>query len=393
MHPFLLLRLPFASSGSSLSLLPPRWDPEVLAMLNKLIELKESHQSGNGWKSSVWTLVISAVQAANPTAESKKDQKKVKSKLDYLKATFEDYLFVKKLSGTGWDDEEKHATGTTDYIDGFAATHGQKYERCFETPCPYTLLDTLYDGMKNRATGDNAIIFGRRKSSRKKTPTEQENGGDTSGSTASNTTPSNDAGGRVPMTELNIGVNDDREAYDDELSRKPSQRTRSRTRAISEHEDEGDSDAPKARKRHKSDSSAGPTSTPKRNAARIIALHPDCTLEAVLSLSHRITLYLAFPGFNVVPQNFRRAAFQNYCSSHPKSINDARQVFFGGNRRAQLPYINMGLHTDLHYTVATLPQNRCIDVLDDGAVQRERPQQVRTSIERRGKDLVYRALG
>jgi hypothetical protein len=38
-----------------------------------------------------------------------------------LKATFEDYLFVKKLSGTGWDDEEKHATGTTDYIDGFAA--------------------------------------------------------------------------------------------------------------------------------------------------------------------------------------------------------------------------------------------------------------------------------
>ncbi|KAJ7266320.1 hypothetical protein C8J57DRAFT_1619701 [Mycena rebaudengoi] len=255
-------------------------DPEVLAMLNKLIELKESHQSGNGWKSSVWTLVISAVQAANLTAESKKDQKKVKSKLDYLKATFEDYLFVKKLSGTGWDDEEKHATGTTDYIDGFAATHGQKYERCFETPCPYTLLDTLYDGMKNRATGDNAIIFGRRKPSRKKTPTEQENGGDTSGSTASNTTPSNDA------------VNDDREgtsgsnggagAYDDELSRspqKPSQRTRSHTYAISEHEDEDDSDAPMARKRHKSDSSAGPTSTAKRNAARIIALHPDCTLK------------------------------------------------------------------------------------------------------------------
>jgi hypothetical protein len=59
-------------------------DPEVLAMLNKLIELKESHQSGNGWKSSVWTLVISAVQAANLTAESKKDQKKVKSKLDYV---------------------------------------------------------------------------------------------------------------------------------------------------------------------------------------------------------------------------------------------------------------------------------------------------------------------
>ncbi|KAJ7280905.1 hypothetical protein C8J57DRAFT_1464264 [Mycena rebaudengoi] len=110
-------------------------------------------------------------------------------------------------------------------------------------------------------------------------------------------------------------------------------------------------------------------------------------------LGVRTDMIEAFPGFNVVPQNFRRAAFQNYCSSHPKSINDARQVFFGGNRRAQLPYINMGLHTDLHYTVATLPQNRCIDVLDDGAVQRERPQQVRTSIERRGKDLVYRALG
>ncbi|KAJ7290681.1 hypothetical protein C8J57DRAFT_1459112 [Mycena rebaudengoi] len=111
----------------------------------------------------------------------------------------------------------------------------------------------------------------------------------------------------------------------------------------------------------------------------------------VFRLAFRVGM--AFPAFNVVPQNFRRAAFQNYCSSHPKSINDARQVFFGGNRRAQLPYINMSLHTDLHYTIATLPQNRCIDVLDDGAVQRERPQQVRTSIERRGKDLVYRALG
>ncbi|KAJ7477713.1 hypothetical protein FB451DRAFT_1243045 [Mycena latifolia] len=254
-------------------------DSEVLAMLNKLIELKESHQSGNGWKPSVWTPVIDAIQAANPTAEPKKDQKKVKSKLDYLKSTFEDYLCVKKFSGTGWDNEEKRATGTTDYIEGFVATHGQKYEKCFEKACPYYMeLDTLYDGMKNRATGDNVVSFGRKSSKKNKTSNEQENSGDASGSTASKTTPSNDSGARAPMSELNIGVDDDREgasgsnggagAYDDELSRsppKPSQPTRSRTRAVSEDED--DSDVSKARKRHKSDSSAGSSSTAKRNAA------------------------------------------------------------------------------------------------------------------------------
>ncbi|KAJ7714244.1 hypothetical protein DFH07DRAFT_785813 [Mycena maculata] len=111
----------------------------VVAMLNTLAEHKNSHQSGNRWKSSVWTPVIHAIHKANPAADPKKDQKKAKSKLEYvgvsrfktntgrgetllqLKSTFETYVFVAKFSGTGWDDTEKHATSTQEYIDGFVA--------------------------------------------------------------------------------------------------------------------------------------------------------------------------------------------------------------------------------------------------------------------------------
>ncbi|KAJ7747168.1 hypothetical protein DFH07DRAFT_961136 [Mycena maculata] len=256
-------------------------DCEVVAMLNTLAEHKNSHQSGNGWKSSVWTPVIHAIHKANPAADPRKDQKKAKSKLEYLKSTFETYVFVAKFSGTGWDDTEKHATGTQEYIDGFVATHGSQYKKCFETSCPYyTMLDSLYDRMINRATGDNVLTFGRKKSSKKdkNTAVEQENGTDIGSSVAVKTTPSGDATSREPMTELNIGENGAREgafggndgtgAYDDELSQsppKPTQPTRSRTRAVSEDED--DSDSPQARKRRKSDSSAGSTGTAKRNAA------------------------------------------------------------------------------------------------------------------------------
>ncbi|KAF8142629.1 hypothetical protein K438DRAFT_2113068 [Mycena galopus ATCC 62051] len=55
-----------------------KWtDPEVLAMLNTLIGKKSSHQSGTGWKPSVWTEVINAVQQVDPTADPVKDKAKV----------------------------------------------------------------------------------------------------------------------------------------------------------------------------------------------------------------------------------------------------------------------------------------------------------------------------
>jgi hypothetical protein len=51
-------------------------------LLNTLLEKKSSHQSGNGWKPSVWPDVVKAVQLVNPNAMPAKDQTKVMSKLD-----------------------------------------------------------------------------------------------------------------------------------------------------------------------------------------------------------------------------------------------------------------------------------------------------------------------
>ncbi|KAF7348749.1 Myb-DNA-bind-3 domain-containing protein [Mycena venus] len=251
-------------------------DSEVLAMLNKLNELKLTEMSGNGWKPSVWTPVIAAVEAANPTAKPKKDKTKVKSKLDYLKGVFEDYLFVKKFSGTGWDDENKCATNTEDYIEEFVAAHGQKYAKCFEKSCPfYDELDNLYEGLKNKATGDHVVTFGKRSASKKKRTKSSQNSTEKENPdppTASQTTPGTESGDRAPMTPLNMSLQNDGEGsaepYDDELSRsppKPSPPTRRRTRADSDAEDEDD--VTKGRKRLKSDSSTSSTATARRNAA------------------------------------------------------------------------------------------------------------------------------
>jgi hypothetical protein len=36
-----------------------------------------------------------------------------------LKKIFDRYVFVQKFSGSGWDDDAKHATNTEEYVDDF----------------------------------------------------------------------------------------------------------------------------------------------------------------------------------------------------------------------------------------------------------------------------------
>jgi hypothetical protein len=48
-------------------------DPEVVALLDGLIDKKTTHQSGNGWKPTIWPEIVALVQAANPAADPKKD--------------------------------------------------------------------------------------------------------------------------------------------------------------------------------------------------------------------------------------------------------------------------------------------------------------------------------
>ncbi|KAJ7691698.1 hypothetical protein B0H14DRAFT_2651942 [Mycena olivaceomarginata] len=121
------------------------------------------------------------------------------------------YLFVAKFGGTGWDNDEKHATNTAEYIrvfhdeffepflrsfswsflrekrskkqsknDGkkvqkthvriddtlFGQVHGT---RCFRAPCPfYDKLDKIYHGMIDKATGENVLQLGTKKKHKRK---------------------------------------------------------------------------------------------------------------------------------------------------------------------------------------------------------------------------------
>ncbi|KAJ7790127.1 hypothetical protein B0H14DRAFT_2626376 [Mycena olivaceomarginata] len=61
-----------------------------------------------------------------------------------LKETFEMYLFVKKYSGIGWDDEDHHATATEEVIKPFLEAHGSK--RAFTT------------GWSTKQTGEEHVV-------------------------------------------------------------------------------------------------------------------------------------------------------------------------------------------------------------------------------------------
>ncbi|KAJ7703923.1 hypothetical protein B0H17DRAFT_1193855 [Mycena rosella] len=136
-----------------------KWIPaEIIAMLDELAVLKATHMSGNGFKPQAWAKVVPKVINANPDTTQQKDKTQCMNKLAYLKKVFVLYVFVRKYSGTGWDDEEKHATNTKEYIEELTKTRGKDYMCCFTTPCPYWMqLDTFFEGMNSRATGENII--------------------------------------------------------------------------------------------------------------------------------------------------------------------------------------------------------------------------------------------
>ncbi|KAJ7032221.1 hypothetical protein C8F04DRAFT_1185275 [Mycena alexandri] len=98
-----------------------KWiEPEVNALLDELAANKDTHMSGNGFKPAVWAKVVPKVVDANPDPAMKKNKTQCMGKLNY--------------------------------------THGKEYGRCFTTPCPYwTKLNTLFDSMINKATGENVV--------------------------------------------------------------------------------------------------------------------------------------------------------------------------------------------------------------------------------------------
>ncbi|KAJ7821006.1 hypothetical protein B0H14DRAFT_3471855 [Mycena olivaceomarginata] len=250
--------------------------------------------SGNGWKPSVWAGVIALVAAANPDASPKKDQTKCISKINYacspstppaLKEKFEAYLFVKKYSGIGWDDEDHHATATEEVIKTFLEAHGTKYAKCFKTPCPYYIkLDELYDGMVNKATGEHVVHLGNPKKKHKTKKTSDPSTSLTltatpnpataapNSTTATTTTAAaagnDDANKENEIMEIDGGEDSagaggkGKGRFDDELTLSPrTKASRKRARAISE---DNDDDGARSHKREKSDSSSR-SGTARRN--------------------------------------------------------------------------------------------------------------------------------
>ncbi|KAJ6606941.1 hypothetical protein B0H10DRAFT_1956738 [Mycena sp. CBHHK59/15] len=173
--------------------------PKILAVRNGLIKKKDSHQSGNGWKPSVWPEIVAAVQALSlGEASQRPDQ-------------FELYLFMEKFSGTGWDDEVEHATNTEDYVKDFLAVwleiwaHGKKYAPCFKKAFPYYAeMNELYDGLKNRASGKNIVHFPKKRKLHATVPeTAKENPTVPDLASPTKAGPSVEPRHRPPMTALN----------------------------------------------------------------------------------------------------------------------------------------------------------------------------------------------
>ncbi|KAJ7352545.1 hypothetical protein DFH08DRAFT_991437 [Mycena albidolilacea] len=243
-----------------------KWtDPEVIALLNTLLEKKSSHQSSNGWKPSVWPDVVKAVQLVNPNAIPAKDQTKVMSKLDNLKNILTLYLFVKKFSGTGWDEEEKHAVNTPEYIKDFLVTHGKDYACCFKKSCPfYSELNELYDGLKNRATGEHVVHFPCK--SRSHTSGVENNtaaAAAVSTSMAKAPTPNETApsdarapmlvlGNILPGGEIRVDGASHGGEYPDELTLSPAKPPTKRTHAESDDDEPNDPADPKGKRRRHS---------------------------------------------------------------------------------------------------------------------------------------------
>ncbi|KAJ7235953.1 hypothetical protein C8J57DRAFT_1530372 [Mycena rebaudengoi] len=212
---------------------------EVDALFAELEEKKlMGHQSGNGWKPATWADVVKAVTAANPEANPTEDQVKIITKLNYLKDNFELYLYVAKFSGSGWDDKDKHATNTDEYITSFLAAHG-----------------------------DHVVHLGRKRRTKKSSKENPETIDDPMPEAGPS---NNDADtNRAPLAPLNAddtgGTAAENNSYDDELLETPTDKrtkgTGKRQRAVSEDSDNGDR-TKGSRKRQKSD----PTSIARRNA-------------------------------------------------------------------------------------------------------------------------------
>ncbi|KAJ7723122.1 hypothetical protein B0H14DRAFT_2641998 [Mycena olivaceomarginata] len=137
-----------------------------------------------------------------------------------LKDTSEHYAFVAKFSGSGWDDDEKHATNTDEiHCRLHKGLHwkqdirptAKNYAKCFKRPCPYyEKLSIIYHGMKNKATGEHVVHLASKKT--RKSRKKRKNGENTDShhagpSTAPSDAPTAGTDDRLLLGALNVDGN------------------------------------------------------------------------------------------------------------------------------------------------------------------------------------------
>ncbi|KAJ7368632.1 hypothetical protein DFH08DRAFT_982854 [Mycena albidolilacea] len=180
------------------------------------------------------------------------------------------YLFVKKYSGVGWDDEQNHATATAEFIEIFIKANGPKYTKCFKKPCPfYTKLNKMFDGLVNKATGEHVVHLGgdKRKSGKKSNalkkalaPAMEE---------MPMAAPGDNSEKENEVVDVDKGEGGskgkERAVFDDKLSMSPHEKAARKWEcAISNDGDDDDTPQPRLHKHQKSDSST--CSTARCNA-------------------------------------------------------------------------------------------------------------------------------
>ncbi|KAJ7055428.1 hypothetical protein C8F01DRAFT_1258603 [Mycena amicta] len=136
---------------------------ETLAMLAVMLENKDKDGTGNGWKPQIWPKVLAVVNTVPNTSERTTQQCQAHN--TYIKGNFEMYCTIANYSGTDWDDEEKYCVVSEDFQETFfCGVCDKKYRKCFITPCKfYDELYKVYDGARNKATGENVVLVGKNK--------------------------------------------------------------------------------------------------------------------------------------------------------------------------------------------------------------------------------------
>jgi hypothetical protein len=80
-----------------------KWTSEMQdALLNTLLDqCRAGKRADSGFKKEAWVTVLAAVQA---TTTSSVNEKQVKSRIDWLKCLWKEWLSLQDNSGFGWDD-------------------------------------------------------------------------------------------------------------------------------------------------------------------------------------------------------------------------------------------------------------------------------------------------